>query len=392
MENILFCMYMGIPEPPTLNALNTLSSHSTNIVFLRSNIYFKGWDYASNIQVIETSSCIENKAVMRLSFLSKIYRFTTYCSTLYKQLVIKKYDMLVIHDYLGLLAYWCVNKIVRFKGLVWFNSYDPLEPERYNIKPYSLLGILKNNLADIFTEIDYLSIPAQARLPYYPVENIRRKYFVLPNFPAKSFYQPFFEPKKLLQNEPIRILYQGAIGEGHGIEFLITVLKNQVKGRTLNLLLKGWIYKEYEDKLYQLAEKEGVRHLLFFEGYSWYKDLPAFTRTCTVGWAVHADEDNIAFKTAATASNKIYEYAALGMPVFLYDSENYRTNLDKYAWTFFSNLTEQNLLDQMTLIIDNYENLSIQAHKDFLDSLNYENAFNPIIKEIYQDYGKTIHS
>jgi len=384
-------MYSGVPEPPTLNALNAMAEKCSEVVFLRSNMYFKGWDYASNINVIEISKCIAVKDVVHLPFIAKMLRFIAYCFALRKQITGEKYEMIVIHDYLGLLAYWFVTKITGFKGLVWFNSYDPLEPERYNLKPYTLIGIVKNNFSTILSSIDYLSIPSKERLPYYPIENLRKKFFILPNFPSVKFYTSFFEPKHLSNHNPIRILYQGAIGEGHGIEELIVLLKNKIQDRELHLVLKGWLYDEYKEKLYTLAEKEGVGHLLFFEGYSWYKDLPNFTKTCDIGWAVHSDENNIAFKTAATASNKIYEYAALGMPVFLYDSESYRANLGKYAWAFFTNLTTSNLLTQIDSIITRYDELSLLAHKDFMSTFNYEKVFNPIIEEIFQDHAKRIH-
>jgi hypothetical protein len=96
-----------------------------------------------------------------------------------------------------------------------------------------------------------------------------------------------------------------------------------------------------------------------------------------VGLAIHKPV-NIAFRTAALASNKIYEYAACGLPVMYFDDEHYRNYLSRFRWAFANDLSYQRLDEQCDFIREHYAEISAAASKDFRESLNFERVFNPV--------------
>ena len=108
-----------------------------------------------------------------------------------------------------------------------------------------------------------------------------------------------------------------------------------------------------------------------------FKQLPAFLSGFDVGIAIHKPY-NITYATGGSASNKIYEYAALGMPVLLFDNEHYRSYLGDNDWSFFTDLTHDSLINSLMAIHDSFSVATLAARKDFLEKYNYGNCFQKI--------------
>jgi hypothetical protein len=86
-------------------------------------------------------------------------------------------------------------------------------------------------------------------------------------------------------------------------------------------------------------------------------------------------------KTLGTASNKIYEYAASGLPVILYDIEQFTKYLGVYPWAFFCDASESGLktvLDQILPVVDT---VGMEARNSFEENMNFEKAFQPALTE-----------
>ena len=94
--------------------------------------------------------------------------------------------------------------------------------------------------------------------------------------------------------------------------------------------------------------------------------------------------DNVR-KTLGTASNKIYEYAASGLPVILFDNEQFRKYLSGYSWTYFTDGTADSLEACIKEIMNNYDSATISSRNDFEKSLNFENQFGEIKKRLLSD-------
>jgi hypothetical protein len=80
-------------------------------------------------------------------------------------------------------------------------------------------------------------------------------------------------------------------------------------------------------------------------------------------------------KTLGTASNKIYEYAACGLPILVYDNQQFRKYLSNYKWVVFTDGSVDSINTSIKHIVDNYIELSTQARKDFDLFFNFEKYF-----------------
>ena len=141
--------------------------------------------------------------------------------------------------------------------------------------------------------------------------------------------------------------------------------------------------KNYKATLLQLAKEYDVQDKLQILERKQYTELPKITRSHHIGLAVHERSGSI-YGSGGTASNKIYEYAALGLPVMLHDNKHYRTHLKGFEWTFFVQLSDTSILKCIADIVNDYDRVSQQAHLDFKNSLHFEARFDKVCKNVLQ--------
>jgi len=380
-HDALVLMYSVIPEPPTLNAILVLRRYFRNVVLLRNNLYFPTESYPDAPALIEIGRAIDIRSALNKSVPWKLSRFARYCAALVWHLRNNSYRIIIVHDYLALLAFSLVRGLVEYNGLTWFNSYDVIDQAR--IRPWSLMDWVLRRHERLFSELDYFSTPAQERMRYYPVEHVRRQSFVIPNYPTIAFYSHFWRARRLCDQPSIRLIYQGALGRGHGFEELIRILGRTVANRPIELVLKGWIDECYKNDLLDLAAKEGVEQQLTFEPFGSYRTVPELASRCTIGLAIFTTQD-IMNSTLGTASNKIYEYAAVGLPVILYDNAHFRHHLGGRQWAFFTTLSESSLVHAVEDIVRCYDIATRAATEDFRHELNFERAFTPALHTVLQ--------
>jgi glycosyltransferase involved in cell wall biosynthesis len=380
-EKALVLMYSGIPEPPTLNAILMLKQYFRDVTFFRNNLYFPAESYPDTPMLLEIGRVIDVWSAMDRTALWKLSRFAHYCAALGWHLRHNRYPIVIIHDYLALLAFSLVRGIVRYRGLTWFNSYDCIDQAASRIRPWSLMDWVVRRHERLFSELDYFSAPARERMRYYPVNRVRRQSFIIPNYPAIAFYRNFFRSRRLCDEKSIRLIYQGALGRGHGFEDIIKILGRTVAGKPLELMLKGWVDQDYKRELLELAAKHGVEQRLSFAGFGPYHTVPELASRCTVGIAIFTAQD-IMNTTLGTASNKIYEYAAVGLPVILYDTPYLRHHLGKRRWAFFTTLSETSLLQTLEAVAECYDAAAGAASEDFRGELNFERVFMPALRTV----------
>ncbi|MEO6932458.1 MAG: hypothetical protein ABI151_12570, partial [Chitinophagaceae bacterium] len=168
------------------------------------------------------------------------------------------------------------------------------------------------------------------------------------------------------------LIFQGNVTAHRGLEYFIPVLASKIQSCSLELTLLGSCTPEYKATLLNIASESKVTGKVFFD-FVPYNRLPQITATCHIGLGVLVNND-IMHATVGTASNKLYEYAALGLPVLYYDNEHFRQYLGGYSWAFPVKLEPQSITNAIFAISQNFRQLSEDAHLAFLDDLNFEKA------------------
>ncbi len=359
--------------PPTLSAISSLSKMVEKItVFYRPSDPLE-WPFPKNVELIPIGRKVPVVEQHFLSATEKLGLFFKFFNTLRKFCNQEKPEMVLLYDPIPVAIYSFARHFIHYKPLVWYHNHDVMDAP--DMKIFSTTWLAVREEPRMFPHLDIFSLPSEDRRQFFPMHKLRGQYFFLPNHPSQYFYtreQPVTRDSTVL-----RLIFQGQNARKRGFEEVISMLPMQVEGRDVHLVLKGRITDAYKKELTDLAAARGAADKLTFLGFSSYKELPKITASCHVGLALFT-EQTIMTSTIGTASNKIYEYAAAGLPVLYYDNDYFRGQLGKYKWTFGTDLTKASFAECLEHIVRNYESISVNARNDFEAGLNFETAFAPI--------------
>ncbi|MBE7170991.1 MAG: glycosyltransferase [Williamsia sp.] len=381
MRNLVIGIYFH-PEafPPTLNAVSELSECFDQITIVHRPHLHNTWKYPANVRALASGSFMTAKQQEAASVGSKAGFYIRYVYLFLKQCIREKPEVILVYDSISLYAYHMIKRLLRFKHKVWYHNHDVVELPL--LRRFSIGWFAARKEAGAFDYLDMFSLPTNERLAHFPMQRFKGHYFFIPNYPAKKFYLQFYRRRTLQQT--VRLIFQGHIGPYHGIEETIPLLKESIMGHQLELVLKGPCQEDYRERILQQAMAYNVTGSITFIGITPYADVPATTSTCHIGIGILAKKD-IMNTTLGTASNKLYEYAAVGLPVLYYNSENFTRHLGKYTWAFPVDTTSDDIKEKLTSVLQSYDQLSAAAHYDFLHGLNFEAGFKQVKAYLIQE-------
>jgi Glycosyl transferases group 1 len=378
-KNLVVAIYSH-PDyyPPTLNAIENLAGQYDSITVVPRNIIRPGWKYPGNVKLITPKRLFTVKELETAPTFKKIWWFLQFTRRFFSAVVRSKADTILIYDSIPVLSYRLINKFINKPKILWYHNHDVMEPQY--IRKWSLSWLGWKSEKWIFQKLDLFSLPALERMVCFPMEKLHGKFFFLPNFPSLAFYDKYKTLQKDVSGN-IRILFQGSIGPLHGIEEILEILPRKIEGKNPELWLKGFIGEAYKNELMCLAAQFGVKERLIFIPPTSYSKVVENAQNCHIGIGIHKKQDMMN-KTLGTSSNKIYEYAASGLPVLLYDNPHFRGHLGQYNWAFFTDCSKTSLIASLEKIMTDYGYLSDQARQDFANKLNFEKYFEPVVNHI----------
>ena len=242
--------------PPTLNSINELSKIFKKIIVYSRNVLASDWEYPQNVELIVSGTYVSIRDSETQSLYKKISSFLTYTNGFRKLIYSENPDWVQVCDAIPLaclslmrLPNWNKN----FK--LWYHSHDVLDKKL--IRKFSISWIASLTQNNAFKRINIFTLPAEERKKYFPLDLFKGKYYYLPNFPSIFFYNQFYKEKEINQKQ-LNLIFQGSIGDGHGIENIIPILNTSVNGYSLYLHLKGFITETYKSELLKIAENSNT--------------------------------------------------------------------------------------------------------------------------------------
>ena len=356
--------------PPTINAIVNLSETCDELVVITRNHAQLDYPYPGNVRMIKTGKFLSVIESEQQNLLSKIISFVKFSLTLFNSARNKNTELMVLYDSIPLFSYFTFRKLLHSQKKIWYHNHDI--PATHPIRKFSVSWFAAKYEKKAMESIQYFSLPSLDRLQYYPEWEKKDSFFLLPNYPSLKLergFRPDFD-----SSDEMRLIYQGTIGEGHGLEQIISFLNEKISGKSLRLTLKGAVRTEYKKYLSDLALQYDVTDKLEWVPLGPYCELHQLTSRSHIGIAIYLKSDKVR-DTIGTASNKIYEYAASGLPVIVYDNAQFRKHLDRFSWVFFYDGTTESLKKCIADIWNDYENISSEAKNSFVRELNFEKYF-----------------
>jgi len=160
---------------------------------------------------------------------------------------------------------------------------------------------------------------------------LRETPLVVPNAPRASASPPPGRLREALARDgraPGRIvLRRGRIGPGHGIEATIRSMPRWIDA-SASFVLMGPGEADFLRRISALAAECGVADRVVVLPPVAYDEVAGFTREADVGHALY-DPVNVNHVEMGTASNKVIEYMAAGVPSIVADTPSFRALLAK---------------------------------------------------------------
>lgn len=364
--------------PPSLNALYHLAPMFDKVYILVRNVWASNWQYPHNVQIVTSGKFVPLEKVGSNNLVAKVRAYLVFGVALRRLCKSKKPSAVLLYDAAAFsLFHLFVPRHMRSrKMIVWYHNHDVSVEEE--VGKFSLMRLMKKLEIHYFRRADIFSLPNQVRLKYFPISDLRSSPFVIPNYPSSFFFGKWFRTGQVCDDN-LRLIFQGHIAQSNRIEDFINILSNTVAGRKVELHLAGPIHVEYENTIVVLAKTLGVQDRVFIYGRLPYGELPALTSRCHVGLAIYGFH-NTMVRTMSTASNKIFEYASVGLPVLVNDRPDLKDEFEKYPWIQFIGVERQTIVSALETITANYSYFSQAARSDFELKLNFETVFQPVKK------------
>lgn len=377
--NLLVLTYFDIEAyPPTLNAINCTSFKFRNVIVLYRNQITQTWPFSKNVEINKSGPKISARIQENSNLFYKIYLFLIFTKDLLRLFRNKKFEIVIVYDSIALLAYGIIKSIYRNKNVkLWYHNHDLTEIK--NLRRFSIGWLAYIYESKKFKKIDYFSVPSNERLSFFKINELKNNPFIIPNYPSLEMYSKFIKENIIGKN--IKLIYQGRISEERGLLLIVPILKNKVNGKGIELHIKGFVDNDFKEKLNKLASDYDSTDRIFWYEAGPYNEVPILASNCNIGLAL-LNNLNANKRSLGTASNKIYEYTALGLPVIY---SNFDFNLEYYKdlnWAIPVNYSTIEILDAIHNIEANYSYFSKEAIKSFVNKLNFEYHFNIVIEKI----------
>lgn len=359
--------------PPTLNAVNELAKIYDQVIMIHRNHLLGTWKYSKNVIVVPHGRLMTARQQENASVFLKFWLFFTFTILLLAKALKYKPKCILLYDPIALFSFHLIHRLLSPSMKIWYHNHDVGDLRL--LRKFSISWLALNSEKVSFKYLDIFTVPSVERLKYFPSVKFNGNCFVIPNYPSLAFFSEFYKPRKI--SNVIKLIFQGHVGPNHGLEEIIELLSRKNSNFDFQLMIKGPCTQLVRQDFEERAKMFGVLDKIIFYDITPYSEVPLISSSCHIGIGIHTKKD-IMNLTLGTASNKLYEYAAVGLPILYYDSDHFNKILSRYDWAIATTVTVDSLFEKILFIVENYEPLSSSAHLSFIDNLNYEKQFNEI--------------
>jgi glycosyltransferase involved in cell wall biosynthesis len=292
--------------------------------------------------------------------------------------------LFVGHDMYGLLPATILAH--RYRRPLIYHCHDFAESGRSVPLGSSVIRMIERRIAH---RADLVIVPDAARAEVVAQElRLKRRPLVVANAPIHRFdgsgtalHQALAQQGKRFT----RILFrQGSIGPGHALEATLQSLPHW-NDPTWGFVIMGFGESDYLERLSDLAHTLGVEQHFAVLPRVRYDEIDQFIRGADAGHGlyepVHINNIHI-----ATASNKIMEYMAAGLPILVSDTPALRALVATHRCGMTADesnpMSIAATVNQLFANPDQMRSMSAAAVQAFEQEFCYERQFAPVLEHV----------
>lgn len=327
----------------------------------------------------DNTSIRRHASSSRLSFL----RFLAFILFSFKHF--KRDAKIVIgHNAHGLIVAWMIATIIRRPYI--YHCHDFIDRSKNN----SLSEMMIRKLEMIAARnARFVVIPDKAR-----AEIISRE-LVLKTIPIVAANAPFEAPsgsRNLLRPELEKrrlkfdriVIRQGNVGPGHVLENVIRSIPLW-SSSTWGFVILGPVKDAYRSYILSLADECNVSSRVVLLPPVCYQDVKDFTVGADLGHGMYEAFD-VNASNNTTASNKVFEYMAAGLPIILAENvENVKFVNDLGNGMVANVQSPTAIAKAINEILSNPEKINemgLRSKRAFIEEYNYRVQYSPVVAKL----------
>ena len=210
---------------------------------------------------------------------------------------------------------------------------------------------------------------------------------IVPNCPDRSYFPaPADWSETIAMRYRAReVVYVGYASADNGhLEGLraLAMMEAEIRMRVI-----GGYRPDFEASFNALARELGVTQRVGLDGWLALDELRTRASRASVGLSLHKPATkNLEY--LGSASNKLFEYAAMGLPVVVPDRASYRDFLGDAEWVTYADIEDPGSIARAITSIfadrERYAAMSRAARCAFEQQYNYERVFEPALERIFE--------
>lgn len=375
----------GNPDyyPPTINAVHELSK-SFDVVLIGRNCELAYWQYPNNVTVYRLGYYSSVREREKISALKKTTEYINFINE--SKEILQDVALIYAYDPWAFVTANIISMSCLHSKPIVYQLHEFYE----NFPLTSLFGwIQRLEKRWINNALIVIQPELERAILYKKNMSIQEEIIIVPNFPRIDFYQndrvndSWFEELICQRFKKKEVILQGAISPDSSILELIDSLQKLPNDFRLKLI--GYITDNNHEKIIELANQLNVSSQLEYYQPVGYDRLPVHTWNASLGTCLKK-KNNSNLHLSVTSSNKIYEYAACGLPVIVSDFSNYKNYLSEEPWVYFANPNDSKAIASTIRDIfadfGVYRSICLSARQACETRFNYEKVFKPVISEI----------
>ena len=253
------------------------------------------------------------------NFFRKILREVSSNKSIYKAIVREKPDISHANDLNALIPAYMAAR--RLKCALIYDTHEIFleNPWISGNKPVKLIWSVFERY--IIKRVDLVVCVSHAAADYFKRKYKIQKPVVITNCIAAGSRVQDIARESIF---PKQVLNQGQFYAGRGYDIMIEAAAMLSSCNDLQFVLRG--YGELEDQLKRRAAELNTANVYFAPPVNIEELIPCASRA----WVGLAITEKISLNFELSVSNKIFEYAAAGIPVIMSDIPEHRYLNDKY--------------------------------------------------------------
>jgi glycosyltransferase involved in cell wall biosynthesis len=205
--------------------------------------------------------------------------------------------------------------------------------------------------------------------------------------PKENRLLSLLKGKGITENQRV-ILLQGTLSLANSIEHLLEAMTLLPQDTVLVLL--GWVSQDYISDIYRRSDSLHIKERVIYIPQVPYRDILYYTIGAHLGIALYKPLD-LNRRYNAGASNKLFEYLSLGIPVVTNDTLPFREVVDETMVYFANPDSTEDIARAINSALsdrEGYLRKSNAARAAHLDKFNFEEQFEEVREYIMKRVGK----